>query len=62
MLDISFRTAHSSKGLETDYVIVLGLHTGSYAFPSEISKFGEFFGCSNYPDCRYMRDVGRTHQ
>jgi DNA helicase IV len=37
MLDITFRTAHSSKGLEADYVIVLGLHTGSYAFPSEIS-------------------------
>ena len=33
MLDITFRTAHSSKGLEADYVIVLGLHTGSYAFP-----------------------------
>jgi DNA helicase-4 len=37
MLEISFRSAHSSKGLEADYVIVLGLHTGSYAFPSEIN-------------------------
>jgi DNA helicase-4 len=37
MLDISFRTAHSAKGLEADYVIVLGLHTGGYAFPSEIN-------------------------
>jgi DNA helicase IV len=37
MLDIAFKTAHSSKGLEADYVIVLGLHTGSYAFPSEIN-------------------------
>ena len=36
-LNITFRTAHSSKGLEADYVIVLGLHTGNYAFPSEIS-------------------------
>jgi DNA helicase IV len=151
MLDISFRTAHSSKGLEADYVIVLGLHAGSYAFPSEINddpllqlvlpeaesfpnaeerrlfyvvmtrarhgvyllgsrfspsafltellkdnsngtkvrfdreawgtaggeeicpdcrrgtlrkhsgKFGEFWGCSNYPGCRYTRDVGKEH-
>jgi DNA helicase IV len=157
-LDISFRTAHSSKGLEADYVIVLGLHTGSYAFPSEINddpllrlvmpqaesfpnaeerrlfyvamtrarhgvyllgsrvspsaflkelvkdhrasrkvrfereadtavsgdgkmltlietcpecrkgtlrkqsgKFGEFLGCSNYPGCRYTRDVGKEN-
>ena len=148
MLDITFRTAHSSKGLEADYVIVLGLHTGSYAFPSEINddpllqlvmpqaesypnaeerrlfyvamtrarhgvyllgshhspsaflaelvndnstgttvrfegvapgraetcpecrwgtlakrsgKFGEFFGCSKYPSCKYTRDVAGTH-
>jgi DNA helicase-4 len=148
ILDITFRTAHSSKGLGADYVIVLGLHTGSYAFPSEINddpllqlvmpqaesfpnaeerrlfyvamtrarhgvyllgshhspsaflaelvndnststkvrfegvapgraetcpecrrgtlakrtgKFGEFFGCSNYPSCKYTRDVGETH-
>jgi DNA helicase IV len=37
MFDITCRTVHSSKGLEADYVIVLRLHTGSYAFPSEIS-------------------------
>jgi DNA helicase-4 len=37
VLNITFKTAHSSKGLEADYVIVLGLHTGSYAFPSEIN-------------------------
>jgi DNA helicase-4 len=149
MLDISFRTAHSSKGLEADYVIVLGLHTGSYAFPSEISddpllhlvmpqaesypnaeerrlfyvaitrarrcvyllgsrrspsvflteiaedhrasrkvrfaaiddnahfetcprcghgrliahegKYGEFWGCSNYPKCKYIRDIGKMY-
>jgi DNA helicase-4 len=152
-LDISFRTAHSSKGLEADYVIVLGLHTGSYAFPSEINddpllqlllpqaesfanaeerrlfyvamtrarhgvyllgsrfspsafltelvkdnstgtkvrfdraawgtatgsdgeacpqcrqgtlrkqsgKFGQFLGCSNYPNCKYTRDVAKKH-
>jgi DNA helicase-4 len=34
-LDISFRTIHSSKGLQADYVIVLGLSAGRYAFPSE---------------------------
>jgi DNA helicase IV len=155
-LDITFRTAHSSKGLEADYVILLGLHTGSYAFPSEISddpllqlvmpqaesfpnaeerrlfyvamtrarhgvyllgshylpsafltelendnsssttvrfervaaangdanvltlietcpgcrqgtlrklnsQFGEFFGCSNYPACKYTRDAAQKH-
>jgi DNA helicase-4 len=150
MLDISFRTAHSSKGLEADYVIVLGLHAGRYAFPTEFSddpllqlvmpqaesfpnaeerrlfyvavtrarrgvyllasrswpsafikeivedhrksrkvrfepaesgaadsfetcpgcrqgrlvkrnsKFGEFWGCSRYPECRYIRDVGKA--
>jgi DNA helicase-4 len=36
-LDIVFKTVHSSKGLQADYVIILGLHTGRYAFPSEIS-------------------------
>ena len=36
-LDITFKTAHSSKGLQADFVVVLGLHTGRYAFPSEIS-------------------------
>jgi len=158
MLDITFKTAHASKGLQADYVIVLGLQTGWYAFPSEIcddpllqlvmpqaesfpnaeerrlfyvaitrarhavyllgsryflsefleeiveddsiravvrygnvlsenttstngnglapietcpqcgkgalrkrsGKFGEFFGCSNYPNCRYTRNVGNN--
>ena len=30
-------TAHASKGLETDYVILLGLSKGKYGFPSEIA-------------------------
>ena len=36
-LEISFRTIHSAKGLQADHVIVLGMTTGRYAFPSEIS-------------------------
>lgn len=36
-LKISFKTVHSSKGLEADYVIVLGLCSGKYGFPSEIT-------------------------
>lgn len=24
-----------------------------------ISGFGEFWGCSRFPDCRYTRDIGR---
>ncbi|WP_180644582.1 UvrD-helicase domain-containing protein [Acinetobacter bereziniae] len=32
---IEFKTIHSSKGLQADYVILLGLNTGSSAFPSE---------------------------
>jgi DNA helicase-4 len=36
-LELTFKTVHSSKGLQADYVIVLGMHTGRYAFPSEIS-------------------------
>lgn len=34
--DISYHTAHSSKGEEADHVIVLGLDSGRYGFPSEI--------------------------
>lgn len=33
---LSFRTIHSSKGLEADYVVVPNLSAGSYAFPSRI--------------------------
>ena len=30
-----FKTIHSSKGLQADYVIILGLNSGSSAFPAE---------------------------
>ncbi len=33
-LDISFKTVHRSKGLEFDYVILLGLNSSTYGFPS----------------------------
>ena len=36
-LQLSFMTVHRSKGLEADYVVVLGLCAGKYGFPSEIS-------------------------
>jgi len=35
---IFFKTVHSSKGLEADYVIVLNLNSGQYGFPSEITN------------------------
>jgi DNA helicase-4 len=35
-LDISFRTIHSSKGLEADYVVIVNCEAGRYGFPSEI--------------------------
>ncbi len=35
-LDIEFMTIHKSKGLEADYVIVLGMNSGWYSFPCEI--------------------------
>jgi DNA helicase IV len=35
-LAIEFRTVHRSKGLEADHVIVLGMNSGSYGFPSQI--------------------------
>ena len=34
-LSISFMTVHGSKGLEADYVAVLGLCSGRYGFPAE---------------------------
>ena len=34
--EITFRTVHSAKGLEADYVIVLGMTAGRYGFPSEV--------------------------
>lgn len=35
-LNIEFMTIHKSKGLEADYVIVLGMNSGWYSFPCEI--------------------------
>ena len=35
-LKFTFMTAHGSKGLEADYVVVLGMYSGKYGFPSEI--------------------------
>ena len=36
-LDLTYMTAHGSKGLEADYVVVLGLRAGKYGFPAEIT-------------------------
>lgn len=36
-LSIEFKTIHASKGLQADYVILVGLHTRKDAFPSEIA-------------------------
>ena len=36
-LEISYRTVHAAKGLEADYVVVLGLGGGRYGFPSEMA-------------------------
>ncbi len=36
-LDVSFSTIHTSKGLEADYVVVVGLKTGTQGFPSTIA-------------------------
>jgi DNA helicase-4 len=35
-LDVSFRTVHSSKGLEADYVILPNVTAGTYGFPSAV--------------------------
>ncbi len=35
-LDVQYDTIHSSKGMEADYIIILGLTKGRDAFPSEI--------------------------
>jgi DNA helicase-4 len=35
-LDISFKTIHSSKGLEADHVVLLQVFSGRIGFPSEI--------------------------
>lgn len=36
-IDIKKMTVHSSKGLEADYVILVGMRSGLYGFPSEIT-------------------------
>ena len=36
-LDVTFRTVHGSKGLEADFVIILGMSTGTFGFPSNIT-------------------------
>lgn len=36
-LKVTFRTVHGSKGLEADFVVVPGLATGTYGFPSAIT-------------------------
>ena len=36
-LDLTYMTMHGSKGLEADYVVVLGLCAGKYGFPAEIA-------------------------
>lgn len=35
-LTIEFKSTHRSKGLEADYVIILGMNSGSFSFPSQI--------------------------
>ncbi|MBG6111677.1 DNA helicase-4 [Flavobacterium sp. CG_9.10] len=37
LINLSFMTVHSAKGLEADYVIILNGNSGTYGFPSEIS-------------------------
>lgn len=37
LLNLSYRTIHSLKGLQADHVIIVGMSAGRYAFPSEIS-------------------------
>jgi DNA helicase-4 len=36
-LNVTFRTMHGSKGLEADYVIIPGMTTGTYGFPSNVT-------------------------
>ena len=33
---MKYLTAHKSKGLEADYVIIVGLETGTHGFPCQI--------------------------
>ena len=36
-LDLSFSTVHGAKGLEAEYVVVLGVCAGRYGFPTEVT-------------------------
>ena len=36
-LKIEYKTIHKSKGLQSDYVIILNVNKGKYGFPSEIT-------------------------
>ena len=36
-LDMTFATVHGSKGLESDFVIIPGVLTGTYGFPSTVA-------------------------
>lgn len=36
-LEVTFRTVHGSKGLEADYIVIPGMTTGTYGFPSTIT-------------------------
>lgn len=36
-LNLTFRTVHGSKGLEADFIVVPGMTTGTYGFPSDIA-------------------------
>jgi DNA helicase-4 len=36
-LDVTFRTVHSSKGLEADYIVIPNVANGQYGFPSQIA-------------------------
>ena len=36
-LRVTFRTVHGSKGLEADYIVLPGMTTGTYGFPSNIA-------------------------
>jgi DNA helicase-4 len=35
-LRVKFRTVHGSKGLEADFVIIMGMSTGTYGFPTSV--------------------------
>jgi DNA helicase-4 len=36
-LRVAFRTVHGSKGLEADYIVLPGMTTGTYGFPSNMA-------------------------